>query len=893
MNWLKEMGRRVIYLFQRRRLDEDLAEEMRLHVELRAAEHREGGASGPDAEAAAIKRFGNATRLTETSHEAWGWGWLDSLAQDWRYGWRTLRSSPGFTLTALLSLALGIGANTAVFSIMNAVMLKSLPVEDPQRLVRVRSGGNGVFTNPQWEEIRNHQQAFSGMLAYGNTRFDLAMGGESQPARGMFASGDFFRVLGVPALLGRVFTSEDDRRGGGESGPVAVISHRFWETHFHGDTNIIGKTFHLNRLSFQIIGITPAWFTGLEVDTAYDIAIPLGCKSLMDSDVDVLAHRSYWWLCVLARLPAGATPQQAATRLNILAPEIMRATLPGGWDGDGKAEYLRRLFDLQPAATGFSGIATDYRQALFTLMAVTALVLLIACANIANLMLARAAARQREITIRLAIGAGRRRLIRQLLAESLLLALLGIPGGLLLAHWGAKLLVSLIATSGNPLEFSVSPDLSVFAFTTTMAIATGFLFGLAPALLATRVAPNEVLKKGGHGGHGRSRFRLGQALVAGQIALSLLLLVGAGLFIATLRNLGQVPAGFRSQNVLLLEINTQGLVPKEARNQLYNGMLERFRAIPGVDSAASVALPPLIYGVWNETVEPEGYPGKPGQDTLLYFNQVSSDYLKTLGTPLLYGRDFDSRDTLSSPKTMIITETAARNFFRATNPIGKTITVEGSKKRYEIIGVIADVKYRHLRESTLPVGYTDMAQEPDPWPSMNFAVRAGRGGASVIPALRAAVEQTNPALSVEFRDFELQVRETMRQERMIAMLSAFFGGLALLLAIIGLYGVTSYAVAQRQGEIGIRMALGARRAAVVSLVLRDVIRILLMGGLVGSIAAIASGRLIASLLYGIRPTDPATLIISIMVLGVATLVAGYLPARRAARLNPMAALREQ
>jgi predicted permease len=897
MDWLREQWRRLEFLFRRRRLEEDLAEEMRLHLDLRAAERTAQGAEPSDADAGARRQFGNVTQLREISRDVWGWAWFDSLAQDVRYGVRALAANPGFTLTAVLSLALGIGANTAIFSIVNAVMLRSLPVEDPQRLVQVSSVGDS-FTNPLWEQIRDHQQALSGSLAYSSDRFDLADGGETHLAEGIWASGDFFRVLGVPPFHGRVFTTEDDRRGGGKFGPVAVISYRFWQAHFGGDPGVVGKTIRLNRHRFEVVGVTPPWFTGLDVDRGYDVAIPIGCEPILARDQSALDHRSWWWLRILGRLAPGTTLKQAEARMKSIAPEIHRATLPANWDARDQKEYLRATFNLRPAAAGFSETGAQYRTALFTLMAVVGLVLLIACANIANLLLARAAARQREISIRLAIGAGRRRVIRQLLTESLLLSLLGAAGGLLFARWGSGLLVGFLSTARNPLELDVSPDIRVLAFTAGIAALTGILFGLAPAFRATRVAPNQVMKENARGFvAGASRFRLGKALVAGQVALSLVLLIGAGLFLGTMRNLLTVATGFNHHNVLIVHADTLAKVPKARRNELYERILDRLRGLPGVTSAACSMMTPISHQIWNEWTYPEGYQAKSREDTLTYFNRVSPGYFRTMGTQLLMGRDFNGRDTAASPLVMVINETAARHFFGTASPIGRTIKLDvmgkpGAKESYEVIGVVKDAKYQEIREQTLRTAYLAMAQDREPWPMVDFEARSA-GIEALMPRIRAAMAEIDRGISLEFHNFETQVDESLLQERTIALLSSFFGALALLLAMIGLYGITAYAVARRRGEIGIRMALGASRGSVVRLVLRDVIVMLAAGTVLGVAASLAAGRLVASLLYGVKPADPATIAAAACVLAAATAIAGCLPALRASRLDPSAALRDE
>jgi putative ABC transport system permease protein len=881
---MAEIWRRLRYLFHRRQHEQDLADEMCLHRELISQ--------------SPTRSLGNVTQLHEASRGVWIWPFLETLLQDIRYALRTLRANPGFAATAVLSLALGIGANTAIFSILNAVMLRSLPVEDPRRLVVLQSQGSEDLTNPIWEQLRDHQQALSGTLAYSGERFDLAAGGESHFANGLWVSGDFFRVLGVPAMRGRVFTTDDDLHGGGHAGPVAVISYRFWKQHYAADPDIGSKTVRLNRHLFTIVGVTPPWFTGLDVDTAYDVAIPIGCEPLMHTDGSWLNARSTWWLRILGRLKPGETIGQADAKMKALAPQIDRATVPTDWAADGQRQYLQRSFVLRPAATGFSDTGNEYRAALFTLMAVVGLVLLIACANIANLLLARAAARQREISIRMAIGAARRRVMRQLMSESLLLSILGAAGGLLFAVWGSRLLVRFLSRTGNELQLDTAPDLRVLAFTIGVAILTGILFGLAPAMRATGVSPNNVLKEHARGMAG-GRLGLGRALVTGQVALSLMLLVGAGLFLGTLRNLLRTDLGFSRHNVLLVRADMmQSNVPKAERPRMYQEIVERLRAIPGVLSASSSVLTPISHMGWNNFVEPEGYSPKGKDDTLVWFNRVSPGFFATMRQPLLIGRDFSAHDDAGAPRVILISESAARRFFGNANPVGKTIRIPsddqpGKHDAYQVIGVVKDAKYGNVKEAPALTVYLACAQDTSPWPATNFEVRTAGPVEASIPAVRGAIGEVNRGVSLEFRNFETQVSESLLQPRMVALLSAFFGGLALLLAMIGLYGVTAYGVARRQAEIGIRMALGAQPGSVVWLVLREVAAMLAIGTLLGLVASLAAGRLVASLLYGVKPQDAMPLTIAAAVLGIATGIAAYLPAHRAARLDPMVALREE
>jgi len=888
----RELWRRLEYLLHRRRFEEDLAEEMRLHLDLRAAD--EGSETG------ARVRFGNPSLFQERSREAWGWTFAETLWQDIWYAARDLNSSRGFAFVAVLSLALGIGANTAIFSILNAVMLRSLPVEDPARLVRIETSQNSSYTNPLWEQIRDHQTGFSGMLAYSATRFDLSSGGVSEPVEGIWVSGDYFRVLGVPALRGRLFTKDDDRRGGGNSGAVAVISYAFWKSHFAGDSGVIGKTLHLNRHPFHVIGITPEWFHGLELDHGYGVAIPIACDPILHADGSWLDARSTWWLRVLGRLAPGVSLKEAQARMKAISKGVYLSTLPPNWGANDKKDYLSRSLNVLPASTGFSETEKNYRAALFALMGVVGLVLLIACANVANLLLARAAARQRDIALRMAIGAGRFRLIRQLLTESFILAALGATAGLLFAFWGSRLLIRLLSVTGKELEFDLSIDAHLLLFTLLVATITGILFGLAPALKATRVSPNQTLKEGvGSAAPSFSRLNLGSALVIGQVALTLILLVGAGLFISTVHHILHVDAGFDTHNLLITNIDVLAAsVPKERRSGLFADMLEALRRIPGVSSASSSVLTPISHSGWNQWTYPLGKHAASLEDENVYLNRVSPEYFHTMGTPLLVGRDFSARDSLAAPKAIILSETTARAFYGTESPLGKLVGMENEPNKprdlFQVIGVVKDAKYEALnQDASLKTAFLAASQDIEPWSYVSFEIRSRRNPEDLKPRIRDAITKANSNASIEFRSFETQVNDSVRQQKVVALLSGFFGLLALLLAMMGLYGVTAYSVARRQSEIGIRMALGAQKITVLWLVMRRVWLMLALGTVAGTAAALTLGRLVASLLFGVKANDPVTLALAALALGIAASVAAFLPARHAASLDPMRALRNE
>jgi predicted permease len=586
--------------------------------------------------------------------------------------------------------------------------------------------------------------------------------------------------------------------------------------------------------------------------------------------------------------------------MSALAPEIFRATVPSYWSPGSQQKYKSYGLALSPAATGFSEVGDRYRTALFALMAIAGLVLLIACANIANLLLARAAARQRELSMRMAIGASRWRLIRQLLTESVLLSALGACGGFLLALLGGRILLGFISRSPftkSPVEIDLAPDLHLLGFTAAIAVMTALAFGLAPALRATRVGLNYVFKENGRGAaHGSSRFRLGRGLAAAQIAVSFILLLAAGLFVGTLRNVLDADLGFHPGGVLLVNVDVQQAAKDPLKRvALYHKILDRLRKLPGVTSASSSVITPVGRENWNEWIASDGYGAQPRPDALLYMNGVSAGYFRTLETPLVAGRDFNDYDGPSAPPVMVLNESAARQFFGAASPLGRTIRVgnAASGRRYQVVGVVKDAKYERVDEPAPITGFVAMGQYVYPVPSLSYELRHAISFDALTPAVRTAIADVSADISLEFRSFETQVDESLQQRRLVAMLSALFGALALSLSMVGLYGVTAYSVARRKGEIGVRMALGARTGSVLWLILRDVAALLVIGTALGVLGALAAGRLLTSLLYGVEPNDPVQMFAAAAILATAATVAACLPAWRAARLDPMRVLREE
>jgi predicted permease len=843
---------------------------------------------------------------------------MNTLLQDLRYGLRMLRKNPGFTLVAVLSLALGIGANTAIFQLLNAVRLRLLPVERPHELALVRianrQGASGNFngwyaylTHPQWERIRDRQQAFSGIAAWGTANFNLAVSGEDRFAENcLWVSGDFFNVLGVRPLLGRVFTPSDDQRGCGSSG--VVLSYAFWQRQFGGEASVIGKKITLNGHPFEVIGVTPASFFGVEVGRQYDLAIPICADALLNGERNRLDRRSTWWLAAIGRLKPGWTLEQATSQLSSISSALFQETLHEGWNAETREKYLGYKLEAASGGTGVSRLRRQYDTPLWLLLAIAGAVLLIACANLANLLLARASTRQREIAVRLALGASRGRLIRQLLTESLLLATLGAIVGIWLAPTLSQSVVTLISTEVNPLFVALDTDWRVLGFTAGLAMLTCLLFGLAPSLRATKTGPIEAMKAGSRSlTASRERFGLRRMLVVSQVALSLVLLVGALLFVRSLYNLLTLDAGFQQDGILEVDVNSARLnLPAERRHAFQEEVRARLRAIPGVEAAASVSGVPTV-GRWNETV----YLGDGGEmrKAESYFNRVSLDYFKTLGVLLMAGRDFDERDIVTSPKVAIINESFARQFLSGRSPLGATFRLEGSRgvpeTAYQIVGVVKNTKYLDLREDFKPIVFLAMSQNEQPGTFDQYLLRSHLPLASLMTSVKQSISGAYPETSFHFHDFKAQIRESLVQERMMAAFAGFFGLLAALLSIIGLYGVISYMVTQRRNEIGIRLALGANGSDIVKMIMREAVVLLTAGLMVGTVLTLivtkTSGallelvavRMTGSLLFGLQPHDLATFIMAAALLAAVAIMASYVPARRAAGVDPMVALRDE
>ena len=828
---------------------------------------------------------------------------MASFWQDLRYNLRLLRLSPGFTIVAILTLALGIGANTAIFQLISAIRLRSIPVKNPQELgtVRIadRNWGSGQFSSQysqltfaMWQQIRMRQEGFAEIAAFSDRRFNLSTGGEVRYARAIQVSGDFFHVLGVNPLIGRLLGPSDDQPGCGIGG--ADISYAFWQRNFGGDPSVIGKRLTLDGNSFEVIGITPSAFKGISIGDSFDVAVPLCTEPVLSPRNNRLTIRHAWWLATIGRLKHGWTIARAAAQINAITPAVLQETIPPFYDAEATKKFLAYKLSAFPAETGFSRLREDSETPLWLLLGISGLVLLIACANLANLMLARASARERQITIRQALGATRARMIRDLLSESILLALAGSACGLFLAFAVSRLLVAFISTSDNQIFLDLGMDWRVLAFTTALAVLTTVLFGLAPAFRATRAEPATLLQSGSRGmSAGRERFGLRRILVVSQVGLSVVLLMGALLFARSLRNLVTLDAGFQQSGILITSVDFKRLhLPEDRFADYKREIVKHISSIPGVESAAAAMLIPFGGDTWNDNVITEDSDDDKGS---AWMNYLGPGYFHTIGTPLLAGRDFDDRDTANSVKVAIVNQAFARKMFKGADPVGKRFRIHEPpgepRPLYEIVGVTGDNKFQDMHEEFKPFMYFPAPQQQKPSPDDQILIKSSLPVTSLMASLKQTIADLNPGIDIEFSVFKTKIHDSLLQDELMATLSGFFGFLAAILAAIGLYGVMSYMVVQRTREIGIRMAIGAKRGDVVKMILREAGILTLAGLVIGSGLALGAAQAAKSMLFGLKPRDPLTLVIAIVTLSVVASLASFWPAYRASKLDPLTALR--
>ncbi|HEX7287308.1 MAG TPA: ABC transporter permease [Candidatus Angelobacter sp.] len=894
-------------VFRRRRTDHEMDEELRSHIQHRADDLERSGLPRIEAERRARIEFGGYEHYKEECRENLGVHFFESVVQDLRFALRVLRKSPVFAGVAVLTLALGIGANTAIFSLIDTVMLRFVPVQEPQELMQVlrfspdraSAPPTSGFTNALWEQLRDRQDVFSGVFAWDTARFDLAEGGPVHYATGLIASGNYFSTLGVRPAAGRLLSPANDQRG---CPSLAVLSYGFWQEHFGGAPDAVGATVSLNHHPFQVIGVSAPGFYGMEVGSKFDVAIPVCATAAFDGKQSRLDVRDWWWLSIAGRMKPGVTPEQVTARLKVLSPAVWGSAVPQDWEAEWQERFRKRLLVSVPAATGISELREQFQKPLTILMAVVGLVLLIASANLASLMLARASSRSKEIAVRKALGASRGRLVRQLLTECLLVSAAGAALGMLFARWGAALLVRYISTRQNTVFLDLSPDLRVFGFTAAVAVLAALLFGVLPAVRSTRVSLTAAMKGNplqGAEAEGRAHggLRSGRWIVSSQVAFSLVLLVISGLFLRSLAKLVTLDLGFDRSNVLVVGANVHTAnIGHEQRLAVYDEIESRLRAIPGVVSAGRSSRVPPSRNEWSQLVEVDTPNPPKGEDAVVLFNFISPGYLPTLRTPLLEGRNFGANDTAGSMKVALVNEAFARKFFPTMDPVGKSFRRNEGRAGVpptviQIVGLVKDAKYESLREKTPAQSYFPIAQIPEGDESEFFELRTGNRPSSLLPEVQNVVAQVNKGIALEFHSLAAQVDDSLVRERLLATLSTFFGGLALLLAMIGLYGAVSYGVTQRRGEFGVRIALGAAPGTILRLVMREV-AVMLAGGTVAGVAmSLVAVQMVQKFLFGLTPIDPTTFAAAVALLAAVAVLAGYLPARRAMGVDPMAALR--
>ncbi len=839
------------------------------------------------------------------------------LFEEIRFALRGLRLNLGFTCAAVISLALGIGANSAIFSLVDAMLLRTLPVPEPNRLVLLsdptsagvsigtQQGERSLFTYEEFEHLRDGAAVFAGIFAAESNpaRVNVRVAeGAPEEARAKLVSGGYFETLGVRPAAGRAFTSTDDREPGGA--PFVVLGYDYWRRRFGRDRSAIGRAVEVNRVGLTIVGVLPSEFQGEIVGESPDLYVPMmmepqlkrGRNWLRD---DPRRAEKVMWLHVGARLKPGAALEQAQANVALVFRQYLESQAGQVADPARRKELLDQRIVVRPGARGASALREQFAQPLVVLMGIVGLVLLIACANVANLLLARATGRQKEIGVRVALGAGSLRLVRQLVVESLVLATIGGAAGLLLAHWTARVLVRIASGGSSAIPLQVGVDTRLLAFSAGLSMLTGLVFGLVPALRATRVDVNTTLKENTRSASGSGRrVNAGKILVVAQVAVSLLLLVGAGLFVRTLRNLQAVDLGYRKDNLLLVRVDALAAgYDAAARPALYQRLLETLRVIPGV-RAVTLSENGLFAGTESgDRITVEGFHSDREQDLAARFDQVGPDYFRALGVPLLLGREFGLQDREGAPRVCIVNEAFAKFYFGKNSPIGRHVTDEfpDTRATMEIVGVVRDARDHRLRGDIPRRFYVPVFQAlGDAPPSLYYEIRAAGDANGMLPLARRKIQEIDNTLPViTARTLADLLDRATNQERMVAQIAGFFTVVALLLAAIGLYGVLAYSLARRSHEIGIRMALGADGRRIVVGVLRETGALLGVGAAVGVPAALVAGRLVSSTLYGVSAFDPQIMTAALLIVALVGGLAGFIPARRATKVDPIATLRAE
>jgi predicted permease len=916
MTWLTSLLAGAKSLFQKRRVERELDEELEAYLEASSAHKQQSGMTPEAARHAALVELGSSNSV---KHQIWSSRWeatLDNLLHDLRFGIRALAKSPGFTAVALLSLALGIGANTAIFSLLNAVLLRPLPVYRPQQLILfghgkavgsnsgLPNGSSDLFSYPFYRTFAAQTPSFSGVTAVSSVQMGSHVsvhGGDAEPIRIDLVSGSYFQVLGVAPALGRMIAESDDRSPG--SSPVAVASYGWFQRHFQGNPAAIGQSIRMQGHVYTIVGVAQPGFTGLSPAAPADLWIPLSMEKEISPGWNGLTDHDFRSLYVIGRLKPGVSLAQASASTNLLFRQIIRSEYLGDHPSPHDVAVVQHAsIDLTSAAGGLPSLRLRFSAPLEILMCVVVLVLLMACANIANMLLARGVARSREVAVRQALGATPRRIVVQLLTESLLVALAGAALGIVLAWRGSRLLLTLAAQGSEGIPLDLTPDYRVLGFTLLVTVLTALFFGIAPALRAARLELTPALKEGSGSSSASANGTLARSLIVGQIVLSLLLLAAAGLFLRSLNNLAHVDPGFDPQNVLVFSLDEYAAnLPLDSRLiHLQQQIEQSVQSLPGVQSA-SFSMFTFNQGTWSDSVRVQGIEGTSENREDVLYNVVGTQHLKTFGIPLLAGRNFNAQDSARSPLVAVVNETFARRFFASEPALGHRLCLcDGDPARgqvrfdVEIVGVARDAKYAGLDEGQHMAVYFPYTQHIQYFG--NFSIRSTGSSEILIPAVRRAIAQVNPNIAVaQVVPLADEVRGSIATQRLIGVLCTFFAVLAVFLAAIGIYSLISYSVVRRTNELGIRLALGAQPRALLWLILNEFLFLLGVGLVVGlpfaSAIALSLGAFLRSQLFLVNALDPFTLIAAVAVLSVMTVLAAWLPARRATRVNPMTALR--
>jgi predicted permease len=872
-----------------------LEEEIRAHLEMEIEQNIADGMSREEARLAARRAFGSVALATEDSRTMWGFGSLEIFWQDLRYGLRMMLKNPGFTLVAVFTPALGIGANTAIFTLLDKVLIRPLPVEQPQQLVafvRDGTGVPGIFSYPLYADLRDRNEVLSGLVAYWQRPFSLSDGIQSERVVGQIVTGNYFAVLGLQPALGRFFLPEDDRTPG--THPVIVISHGLWQRRFGADPAAIGKSISLNAYRYTVVGVAPAEFTGTTRGTVNDVYVPIMMQEQTGPGREgYLDNRNAGWLRMIGRLKPNISREQAQAALSLLADEPGQTSggAPGAKDS---GKFANRIF-LIDGSRGHTDRVSDLALPLKLLMGVVGFVLLIVCANVANLLLARASARRKEIAVRLAVGASRFRIVRQLLTESTILAALGGGVGLLIAYWFTALLLGFQQqTNFVPRAFDGHLDGRVLGFTLGLSLLTGIVFGLAPALQASKPDFVAALKEDTPGRGGRAR-RLGlrNLLIVVQVALSLVVLIGAGLCVRSLRALQAIDPGFEPAKVVTASFDlSQNGYDEPRGRQFISQLSERVAALPGVEAVSLANIVAFSDLFWISGATPEGYQPQPGERLAFDFNHITPNYFQTLGAQLVSGREFTAQDTGEAPRVVIVNEATARRYWPGQEAVGKRVILGKGTQFAEVVGVVRDSREKGLTTDPRPTIYLPLLQNYVRSSSLTLHVRTATEPQSLLAAVRREAQAVDATLTLYNLGTLAQQKDgSLYAERLAAALLTLFGLLALALAAVGIYGVLSYAVTERTREMGIRLALGARPRDLLKLIVGQGMILTLIGLVIGVGASLALTRLIEKLLFGVSPTDPLTFVVVLLLLMGVALLACWIPARRATRVDPLVALR--